>query len=78
MIGNVPKSTQGEMNAAVDAALKAFESWSQASILSRQQILFAYQGLIKKNMVSFDLSSCTNLFQVLVGIPYQYFADLST
>jgi malonate-semialdehyde dehydrogenase (acetylating)/methylmalonate-semialdehyde dehydrogenase len=51
VISNVPKTTQAEMKAAVDSASKAFESWSQSSILSRQQILFAYQGLVKSNLV---------------------------
>ncbi|CAB3977350.1 methylmalonate-semialdehyde dehydrogenase [acylating], mitochondrial [Paramuricea clavata] len=50
VISNVPKTTQAEMKAAVDSASKAFESWSQSSILSRQQILFAYQGLVKSNL----------------------------
>ena len=51
VISNCPKATQDEMNAAVECASKAFEKWSQTSVLSRQQILFAYQGLIKSNMV---------------------------
>ena len=67
VISNVPKSTQAEMNAAVFAATKAFESWSQTSILSRQQILFAYQGLIKSNMVKLKVH-IIHLFQVEVGI----------
>ena len=67
VISNVPKSTQAEMNAAVDAATKAFESWSQTSILSRQQILFAYQGLIKSNMVKLKVH-IIHLFHVEVGI----------
>lgn len=48
----------GEMKSASDAASKAFKTWSQASILSRQQILFGYQGLVKSNMVGLVLNLC--------------------
>ena len=51
MITRVPKSTQDEMNAAVDAAKRAFKPWSETSILTRQQTMFKYQQLIKENMV---------------------------
>lgn len=51
VISKVPKTTVGEMKAAVDSASKSFETWSETSVLSRQQILFAYQGLIKGNTV---------------------------
>lgn len=51
VVTNVPKTTEEEMMAAVNSSSKAFESWSTTSILARQQILFAYQGLIKSNMV---------------------------
>ena len=62
VISNVPKATQDEMNAAVDSASKAFESWSHTSILSRQQILFAYQGLIKSNMVRSSTHPAHHIF----------------
>lgn len=52
MISKVPKSTPAEMQAAVDAAKSAYLSWSQTSVLSRQQYMLKYQDLIKKNMVS--------------------------
>ena len=51
MIGNVPKATQAEMDAAANAAAKAFPKWSNTSILARQQIMFKFQSLIKDNMV---------------------------
>ncbi|KAB7495024.1 putative methylmalonate-semialdehyde dehydrogenase [acylating], mitochondrial [Armadillidium nasatum] len=50
VITRVPQSTQDEMNAAVDAAKEAFKSWSKTSVLTRQQIMFKYQQLIKENM----------------------------
>lgn len=50
IITRVPKCTQDEMQLAVDAAKKAFKTWSQSSILSRQQVMFKLQALIKENM----------------------------
>ncbi|XP_065051899.1 methylmalonate-semialdehyde/malonate-semialdehyde dehydrogenase [acylating], mitochondrial-like [Rhopilema esculentum] len=50
VIGQVPKATQGEMEAAANAAAKAFPAWSNTSILARQQIMFKFQHLIKENM----------------------------
>lgn len=51
VVGRVPKATQEEMLAAVDSCSKAFRSWSETSILSRQQIFLRYQQLIKDNIV---------------------------
>ncbi|XP_027201367.2 putative methylmalonate-semialdehyde/malonate-semialdehyde dehydrogenase [acylating], mitochondrial [Dermatophagoides pteronyssinus] len=49
VITQVPKSTLDEMNAAVNAARQAFKTWSQTSILTRQQTMFRLQNLIQKN-----------------------------
>lgn len=46
----VPESTQEEMEAAVESALKAYSTWSKTSVLTRQQIMFKYQSIIKQNM----------------------------
>lgn len=51
----VPKSTQDEMQAAVDAAKEAFKTWSETSVLTRQQVMFKYQDIIKKNIVSMKI-----------------------
>jgi len=51
VITRVPKCTQSEMEEAVAAAKEAYRSWSKVSVLSRQQIMFKYQGIIKDNMV---------------------------
>jgi ornithine carbamoyltransferase len=40
------------MQQAVASAKEAFKTWSQSSILSRQQVMFRYQDIIRKNMVS--------------------------
>merc|ERR1711936_1329105 len=49
-MGRVPECTQAEMLAAVAAAKEAFPAWSQSTVLTRQQIMFRFQDLIKKNM----------------------------
>jgi len=50
VVTRVPNSTQAEMDSAVDAALKAFPEWSEQSVLTRQQVMFKFQNLIKGNM----------------------------
>merc|ERR1711970_375301 len=50
VIAAVPKCTQSEMQAAVDDASKAFKSWSQTSIMTRQQIMIKYGNLIRENV----------------------------
>ncbi|XP_071504602.1 methylmalonate-semialdehyde/malonate-semialdehyde dehydrogenase [acylating], mitochondrial-like [Diadema antillarum] len=50
VVTRVPKSTQSEMEAAVNAAQAAFPSWAETTILTRQQIMFKYQHLIKENL----------------------------
>lgn len=51
VIYRVPKATQEEMLAAVDSCSRAYNSWSETSILARQQIFLRYQQLIKDNIV---------------------------
>lgn len=50
VVTRVPESTQSEMEAAVAAAKAAFPAWSNTTVLTRQQIMFRLQDLIKKNM----------------------------
>lgn len=50
VISRVPKCTAEEMRAAVESNQNAFRSWSKVSILSRQQIMFKLQALIKEHM----------------------------
>ena len=61
VVSCAPVTTQAEMEAAVDAAAQAFPAWSEQSILSRQQIMFNLQHLVKNNMVG------TSHFQGLVS-----------
>ena len=56
VITRVPKATQDEMEAAVTAAKEAFRTWSKTSVLSRQQVMFKYQQIIKDNMVTYNFN----------------------
>lgn len=50
VVTRVPEATQDEMEAAVASCKRAFESWSQTTILTRQQIMFKFQNLIRENL----------------------------
>uniref|UniRef100_A0A1A9W8R5 Probable methylmalonate-semialdehyde/malonate-semialdehyde dehydrogenase [acylating], mitochondrial n=1 Tax=Glossina brevipalpis TaxID=37001 RepID=A0A1A9W8R5_9MUSC len=50
VISRVPKCTQDEMQTALESSKRAFKTWSKTSVLSRQQIMFKFQALIKENM----------------------------
>lgn len=50
VITRVPKSTNEEMEAAVASAKRAYKTWSQTSILTRQQVMLRFQHLIRQNM----------------------------
>lgn len=50
VVTRVPKATQDEMEAAVDSAKRAYKTWSQTSTLTRQQVMFKLQAIIKANM----------------------------
>ena len=45
------------MESAVAAAKAAFPAWADTSIVSRQQVMFNLQHLVKKYMVGTSLSS---------------------
>ncbi|CAL1545790.1 unnamed protein product [Lymnaea stagnalis] len=50
VVTKVPESTREEMESAVAAAKTAYQTWSKTTVLSRQQIMFRLQDLIKRNM----------------------------
>jgi len=50
LVTRVPESTVEEMSAAVDSAEKAFKTWKNTSLLTRQQIMFRLATLIRDNM----------------------------
>ena len=49
VVTRVPESTEQEMRRAVDSAEKAFETWRNSSLLTRQQIMFRLATLIREN-----------------------------
>ena len=54
VITRVPESTPEEMQAAVNSCKEAYKTWQDTTILTRQQIMFEFQALIKKNLVGFS------------------------
>lgn len=50
LLSEVPLSTKSELNDAVEAAQKAFQSWSTTPIKERVQIFFRYKTLMEKNV----------------------------
>lgn len=50
VISRAPETTIDEMESAVAAAKAAFPAWAEQSILSRQQVMFNLQHLVKKHM----------------------------
>ncbi|KAK4293395.1 hypothetical protein Pmani_033903 [Petrolisthes manimaculis] len=50
VVTRVPQATQTEMESAVESASEAFKEWSETSVLTRQQVMFKYQQLIKENI----------------------------
>lgn len=50
VVTRVPKATQSEMEAAVESSKAAYKSWSQTSILTRQQLMFKLAQIIRANM----------------------------
>lgn len=56
IVTRVPKCTKSELEEAVLSAKEAYKTWSKTSVLTRQQIMFKYQSIIRSNMV------CNNVF----------------
>lgn len=52
MVSQIPLTTNEEFKSAVSAAKKAFPSWKNTPITTRQRVMLKYQDLIRKNMVS--------------------------
>lgn len=50
LVTNVPQTTQSEMEEAVQSAKKAYASWRQTSVLSRQQLMLKLQAAIRRDM----------------------------
>ncbi len=65
LLSQVPMSTTEELNAAVESAKKAFESWSKTPIKERVQVFFKYRQLLEEN-----LDELTNLVSEENGKTY--------
>ncbi|MEO8859802.1 MAG: CoA-acylating methylmalonate-semialdehyde dehydrogenase, partial [Ginsengibacter sp.] len=51
-LSKVYMSSSGDLNKAVDAAKKAFPSWSKTPIKERVQVFFKYRNLLEQNLQS--------------------------
>jgi len=49
VVAQVPQATRAEMQAASDAAQRAFPAWRDMSISARARVMFKYQDLVRKN-----------------------------
>ncbi|KAK7203523.1 Aldehyde/histidinol dehydrogenase [Myxozyma melibiosi] len=49
IVTRVPQSTPDELVAAVDSAEKAFKTWRRTTLLTRQQIMFKFVQLIRRD-----------------------------
>ncbi|MCD2259165.1 CoA-acylating methylmalonate-semialdehyde dehydrogenase [Psychroserpens luteolus] len=64
-ISSIPLSTTQDVDAAVQAAKKAFPGWSEMTFKERVQIFFRYRNLLEQNM-----EELTNLVQLENGKTY--------
>lgn len=52
VVSQLPLTTNEEFKAAVHAAKKAFPSWRNTPVTTRQRIMFKLQQLIRRDIVS--------------------------
>lgn len=50
LLSEVPMSTAGDLDEAVNAAAAAFTAWSKTTIKERVQVMFRYRYLLEKNI----------------------------
>lgn len=50
VVTRVPKCTQAEMEEVVASSKRAYKTWSQSSVLTRQQVMLKLQQIIRANM----------------------------
>ena len=65
LLSQVPMSTTDELNAAVESAKNAFDSWSKTPIKERVQVFFRYRYLLER-----DLDELTKLVSEENGKTY--------
>ncbi|KAH9608118.1 hypothetical protein KSS87_021792 [Heliosperma pusillum] len=59
IVSQVPLTTKEEFQSAVDAAKKAFPSWRNTPVTTRQRIMFKLQELIRRDMDKLALNITT-------------------
>lgn len=90
VVTRVPKCTPAEMQAAVDSSKKAYKTWSQSSILTRQQVMLRLQHIIRNNMGELAKNITTEQGKTLIDaegdvlrglrkleLPYEEFGDIN-
>lgn len=50
LVTRVPQSTQAEMEAAVESCKKAYDSWKNTSVLTRQQLMLKLSAVIRRDI----------------------------
>ena len=55
VIAEVPSCTQDEVLAAIDAADRAFSTWSQMSLSKRTQLLFHWRNVLMEHLEELTL-----------------------
>lgn len=50
LVTKIPEATPNELQAAVDSAKNAYQSWKNTSVMSRQQVMFKLQALLKRDI----------------------------
>lgn len=50
MVTRVPEATPNELQAAVDSAKEAYQSWKNTSVMSRQQVMLKLQALLRRDI----------------------------
>ena len=68
VVTRVPETTEAELKAAVNSAEKAFKTWKNTSLLSRQQILFRLAYLIREN---WDRLAASITLEQVLSFSYQ-------
>ncbi|KAI5643236.1 aldehyde dehydrogenase family domain-containing protein [Phthorimaea operculella] len=49
VIGRVPEATPEELKSALESAKKAYKSWGNSTIMTRQQMMFKFARLLREN-----------------------------
>lgn len=50
LVTKVPEATPNELQAAVDSAKQAYQSWKNTSVMSRQQVMLKLQALLRRDI----------------------------